>query len=40
MQVKSSFVHHVQHNNENKILNGDHMSETIYFKILLLRKMM
>jgi hypothetical protein len=41
MQVGSSFVHHrIEHNSENGILNGYHMSEINHFKVLLLCKMM
>jgi hypothetical protein len=32
--------HGVEYNDENKILNGYHMSEINYFKVLLLCKMM
>jgi hypothetical protein len=39
MQVRYIFSSHVEHNDENKILNGYHMSEINYFKVLLLCKM-
>jgi hypothetical protein len=32
--------HRVEHNGENRILNGYHMSERNYFKVLLLCEMM
>jgi hypothetical protein len=32
--------HHIEHSSENKILNGYHMSEINYFKVLLLCEMM
>jgi hypothetical protein len=42
MQVKYSFVpsHRVEHNGENRILNGYHMNEINHSKVLLLCKMM
>jgi hypothetical protein len=39
MQVRSSFIY-VEHNGEKEILNGYHMSETNYFKVMLLYRMM
>jgi hypothetical protein len=40
MQVILKVCYYVEYNGENRILNGYHMSEINYFKVLLLCKMM